>query len=371
MSEEKKNKLVAFLKKEVILVVASILAVISCFVITPDKKYIDYIDFRTLMILFTLMCVMEGLKQQGIFDKIAGFFLGKAGNVRTLCFIMVFLHFFSAMLITNDVALITFVPFTILLLGMADKSKWALPIVLLETIAANLGSMLTPIGNPQNLYLYTISGMDILTFLKITAPIAGVSAMLLLLACFYIKKEIITHTVVNKTSPEKWRCLFFLLVFLLALLTVLNILPVYIPFALVLAGTFILQRKVLVKVDYCLLLTFVSFFVFIGNMGRITVIREWLLALITGRELLVAFFTSQVISNVPAAILLSGFTDAYAELIKGVNIGGLGTLIASLASLISYKYFAAEYPKDKGKYILYFTMVSSIFALILILFTKL
>lgn len=371
MKECKTNPIVNFIKKEVILCVASVLAIVSCFFVTPDKAYLNYIDFRTLMILFTLMCVMEGFKQQGIFDKIAGFFLGRADNVRALCFIMVFLNFFSAMLITNDVALITFVPFTILLLGLADQKEWVLPIVILETIGANLGSMLTPVGNPQNLYLYTTSGMNLLEFLKITAPITAVSAGLLFIACLFIKREPVTKAGSQEIRPDKIRCLFFLIVFILSLGTVLEILPVWVPFVTVLTGTCLLQRKVLAKVDYCLLLTFISFFLFIGNMGRIPAIREWLISLVNGREMLVAFFSSQIISNVPAAILLSGFTTEYEELIKGVNIGGLGTLIASMASLISYKYFAAEYPDKKGKYLLHFTIVNVVFAIVLILFTKL
>ncbi len=365
------KKILAFCKKELILCIAFLLAVISCFFVKPDVAYFDYIDYHTLMLLFTLMVVMEGLGQQGVFEKIADVFLKRAGNARMLCFIMVFLHFFSAMLITNDVALLTFVPFTLYVLKLAGKGALALPIVILETLAANLGSMLTPVGNPQNLYLYSVSGMGIGDFLALTAPIAALSGLLLLAACFFVKKEELEAGAQSKKKPQKSRCLFFVLVFIMALLTVLKVLPVWIPFVVVILGSLLLQRKALVQIDYCLLLTFVSFFVFIGNVGRMEEVRSLLLAIMESREMLCAFFASQVISNVPAAILLSGFTDAYGELIKGTNIGGLGTLIASLASLISYKLFAQEFPKEKGKYFLYFTIVNIIFAGILLLFTKL
>ena len=395
--------LIEFFKKETVLCVAAVLAVSSMFLVPPDAGYQEYIDYNVLGLLFSLMVVTSGLGELGVFDKIARVILTKANNMRSLCLLMVALCFFSSMLITNDVALITFVPFTILLLSMAGLSEHTVAIVVYETVAANLGSMLTPLGNPQNLYLYTASGMELVDFLKITAPITILSAILLLGCCIFTQKipvyiqdeqsakpesmktvsgEMVTHNVAegetDKKEPvkgekkEKNRTASYVLfytVFAVALLAVLKWIPVYVPFLMALCGTYIIRKQVLKKVDYCLLITFVSFFVFIGNMGRIPVISEWLQQMITGRELWVAFFSSQVISNVPAAMLLSGFTTDFAALIKGTNIGGLGTLIASLASLISYKYVAQAIPEKKGKYFLYFTIVNILFAVVLLLFT--
>lgn len=364
-----------FAKKETVFLVAALLAFVSLFLVPPDAKYADYIDFRTLALLFTLMTVMEGQKQLGVFDRIARVILKKTDSLKKLAFTMVFLCFFSSMLITNDVALITFVPFTLLLLSVAGCSDRAIPIIVFETVAANLGSMLTPVGNPQNLYLYTASGLNITEFFIITAPVTALSAFLLGLGCLCIKNVPMQVTVqddrkelkkANKGS--KAELFFFCFVFLLALLTVLRLVPFYIPFLTALFGTLLLKPAVLRKIDYFLLLTFICFFIFIGNMGRVENVSEWLQNMMQGRELLISFFASQVISNVPAAILLSGFTDQFKALILGTNIGGLGTLIASLASLISYKAFVQENPQKKGKYFLYFTFVNVIFAVVLLLF---
>ena len=369
-----------FIKKETVLCVAMLLAVVSMFLVPPDGGYKTYIDFNVLGLLFSLMVVTSGLGELGVFDKIAHAILKRAANLRVLCLLMVGVCFFSSMLITNDVALLTFVPFTILLLSMAGLTEYTVAIVVYETVAANLGSMLTPVGNPQNLYLYTASGMDILTFFKVTAPCVLVSAVLLALCCVMTKKIPVSAEGIQKkeqaenTKKEKNQATSYVLfytVFVLALLAVLKWIPVMVPFLMALCGTYVIRRNVLKKVDYCLLLTFISFFVFIGNMGRIPAISDWLQQMITGRELAVAFLSSQVISNVPAAMLLAGFSDNFEALIVGTNIGGLGTLIASLASLISYKYVVQALPQKKGKYFMYFTVVNIIFAAVLLLFYSL
>lgn len=393
-----------FFKKETVLCIAALLAVVSMFLVPPDSGYKEYIDYNVLGLLFSLMVVTSGLGELGVFDKIARVILKKANRLRSLCLLMVALCFFSSMLITNDVALLTFVPFTILLLSMAGLSEYIVAIVVYETVAANMGSMLTPVGNPQNLYLYTASGMGLAEFLMVTAPITILSGVLLLGCCFFMKNKPV-HIVdksengVGKSLKEmvktdtagdtetKADCVenteikkkaadgkisayvLFYTVFGLALFAVLKWIPVYVPFLMALCGTYIIRKGVLKKVDYCLLLTFVSFFVFIGNMGRIEAVSNMIAQLLEGRELLVAFLSSQVISNVPAAMLLSGFTTDFAALIKGTNIGGLGTLIASLASLISYKYVVQALPEKKGKYFLYFTLVNVLFAIVLLVFT--
>lgn len=366
-----------FFKKETVLCIAAILAVASMFLVPPDNGYKEYIDYNVLGLLFSLMVVTSGLGELGVFDKIAHVILKKANSLRSLCLLMVALCFFASMLITNDVALLTFVPFTILLLSMAGLSEYTVAIVVYETVAANLGSMLTPVGNPQNLYLYTASGMGLAEFLQITAPITILSGVLLLGCCFFMKNKPVHIADREKSVVEQKKTaggkitayVLFYTVFGLALMAVLKWIPVYVPFLMALCGTYIIRKGVLKKVDYCLLLTFVSFFVFIGNMGRIEAVSNMIAQLLEGRELLVAFLSSQVISNVPAAMLLSGFTTDFAALIKGTNIGGLGTLIASLASLISYKYVVQALPEKKGKYFLYFTLVNVLFAIVLLVFT--
>ncbi len=365
-----KEKLLTFFKKETILCIAFFLAVLSACVVPPDAAYLGYIDTRVLILLFSLMAVMAGFRARGIFDRMANFLLARAKKMRQLALTLVMLCFFSAMLVTNDVALITFVPFTILLLKQAHLEEKLIPVIVLQTIAANLGSMLTPVGNPQNLYLYTVSGIAVGAFFRITLPFVALSFLLLTLICFLQGNEPLTAQ--PQTAQAAWtgaekRQLFGLAVlFFLCLLAVFRILPVLPLLALVLAWFLLFQREILKEVDYCLLFTFVFFFVLIGNLGRISAIRQTLQTLMHGREVLVSFLGCQFISNVPAAVLLSEFTDRYDLLLAGVNIGGLGTLIASMASLISYKYFAQMPHAKKGNYLLWFTLANLLFAAVLL-----
>ncbi len=364
------NKLKEFFKSETVLCIATVLAIISMFIIPIDAGYVEYIDVKTLSLLFSLMVVMAGLQKQGVFTALASALLPNAKHTGELRIILVFLCFFTSMLITNDVALITFVPFSIIVYTMANKREDILYVVVLQTIAANLGSMLTPLGNPQNLYLYSISGMNIGEFLMTMLPLTVASGVLLVVCCLITKKETL-HTQLEKTaicstSKEKVLCAFYAVLFCVSLLTVLRIVPYQITFAVALVGGFLTDKEVLKKVDYSLLVTFISFFIFIGNMGRIEAVRAFLSNILVGREVIIGFLSSQAISNVPAAVLLSGFTTNWAELLKGVNIGGLGTLIASMASLISYKLYVKEMPEKKGKYMTIFSIFNIVFAIVLL-----
>lgn len=366
------QKIISFFKQEAVLCIACILAVISAFVVPPDAQYLEYIDFRTLGLLFCLMAVMAGLQEIGVFRRLAQGMLAKVGSMRQLVPILVMLCFFSSMLMTNDVALITFVPFTFTVLGLAGENmaqKHRIPIVVMQTIAANLGSMFTPIGNPQNLYLYGVSQMPLGQFLLLMLPHTAVSGILLLLwGIWYTRRERTTLTVAFKDTAESlnWRRLaVYLVLFVLSLLTVARLVDWRITLGIVLLAVLLADRSVLFRVDYSLLLTFVGFFVFIGNMGRIPVFRDFLESMIAGHEVVTAVAASQVISNVPAALLLSGFTKEYAALIVGTNLGGLGTLIASMASLISFKCIGKEASGIRGRYLLYFTAANLAFLAVL------
>lgn len=369
------KNLVEFLKKETVLCIAFLLAVISAFIVPVDAQYIEYMDFRVLVLLFALMTVMSGLQSLGIFEKLSYSLLKYVKSTRGLTLLLVSLCFFLAMFITNDVALITFVPFTILILEKIDSPKNLIPIIVLETIAANLGSMLTPIGNPQNLYLYGLSGLTIGEFLLHMTPSTVLSFILLVICCFLLKKERITLSDAATTTQNEKPLLtvYYFILFLLCLLTVAYLIPYPVLLLVSIPVLLIWDNETLKKVDYSLLLTFISFFVFIGNMQRIPAVAEMISSLVEGKELITAFLASQIISNVPAAMLLSGFTDNYKDLLLGVNIGGLGSLIASLASLISFKYFAnyvAKLPKEsnitKGKYLVHFTSMNVLFAAFLL-----
>lgn len=362
-------KLIAFFKKETILCVAALLAVISMAWIPPDGEYMGYINWQVLVLLFCLMSVMGGLQALGIFKAIANTLLHWANGLRQLTLLLVMLCFFFAMVVTNDVALITFVPFTILLLQMADLTGEMIPILVLQTIAANLGSMLTPIGNPQNLYLYTVSGMSPADFVLTMLPLTLLSLFLLVLCCMLTKDVPLSSQMLPPiqgeafSMREKVTLSALLMLFAACLMTVFHVMPYWTVLGISLVWFVFFERDVLGKVDYSLLITFIFFFVFIGNMGRIPAMRDAIASILAGREMIVSFLCSQIISNVPAAVLLSGFTDHWKDLLFGVNIGGLGTLIASMASLISYKFFVQANEKAKGKYLKHFTIMNILFAI--------
>ena len=369
-----KKKIFGFIKQEAIMIVACVLAVFSMFFVIPDEKYFEYIDFRTLGILFSLMALMAGFQSMGVFEEISRKLLNKVQNIRQLVVMLTLLCFFFSMIITNDVALITFVPFTFVLfdmLGQTEEKKWLIPVVILQTIAANLGSILTPIGNPQNLYLYGKSGMTFEKFIILMLPYTVLSLVMLLISSFVIgsfgnKKITVSLTTKSKEKNTR-KVIMYVALFCICILAVLRVLSVSIAFAVTLCAIVIFDRKVLKKVDYSLLLTFVGFFIFIGNMGRLPMFSFLLQKYISGNEVITAVLTSQVVSNVPAALLLSNFTDNLPALIVGTNIGGLGTLIASMASLISYKFIAQKKNISKGKYLLFFTIANIIFLAALML----
>ena len=373
------RKIVNFAKKETVLFAAVLLAFGSMVCVPPDMQYLSYIDYRVLALLFCLMTVMEGFKSTGFFAAVAGKLLEKVKTFRQLYLVLVFLCFFTSMWITNDVALLTFVPFTILVLRMTGLEQEMIPVIVLQTIAANLGSMTTPVGNPQNLYLYSISGMGIGAFLQIMGPLTLISAGLIFLIClihkdFPIRQGMLGKEIVGVRKAGENQVLAVL--FFISLLSVFRILSWQLLLLIVLVScigikAFCKEKYLPLEADFGLLLTFVAFFIFIGNMGRICAVREVLSQVLNGRELLISFLCSQMISNVPAAILLSGFTQEYRGLLQGVNIGGLGTLIASLASLISYKFFAAESEQTpaagtRGRYMLTFTIWNVGMALVLL-----
>lgn len=355
------NRIIDFLKKEIVLSVSFVLALISMFFVPPSEKYFDYIDLRTLGLLFSLMTIMAGLNKMGIFRLLAKNLLNKAKTMRGVTLLLVLLCFFSSMIITNDVALITFVPFTIVLLKLADKQSRAIYVVTLETIAANLGSMLTPIGNPQNLYLFSAYNMNISDFFYTIAPYAMLSlGLLVILSLFSDKSELANLGDREEVSFNKRLLTMYAVLFAIALLSVFRVLNYIVLLAVVIVFVLIFDRKVLLKVDYSLLFTFIFLFVFIGNLGNISQINGWLSSVVNGNEVPVGVLASQVFSNVPATILLSGFTNNATDLMIGVNIGGLGTLIASMASLISFKFIQKE-NVSIAKYFGLFTLFNVLF----------
>lgn len=361
-----------FLKQEPVLIIASAAAVISCFFVPPDPEYFHYIDWRTLALLYSLMIVVSGLRKAGLFAHLAHSLCNQAKNVRSLGIILVLLCFFSAMLITNDVALLTFVPFAIVVLGMVGHPEALIRVVVLQTAAANLGSMLTPVGNPQNLYLYTRYHYGIGSFLITALPYWLMSFALILASClFLIPKTKADPFLGEEPGINRRRLWIYSSLFLICLLTVIRLISWPIMLGIMICSLLLLDRNTLKNADFLLLLTFVAFFIFSGNLARIDAVNQLLRKTLDGKEFLTAVLASQVISNVPAALLLSGFTDNARGLLLGVNIGGLGTPIASLASLISMKLYSHASGAQTGKYLLWFTAINVILLMLLAISVKL
>ena len=361
-----RQKIGAFLRRETVLAVAWALAVVSALAVPPDAGYAAYVDFDTLMLLFSLMAVMAGLQGLGVFRRLGERLLAGTGTTRRLEAILIFLPYFVSMAVTNDAALITFVPFAVSVLRLAGQERRLIPVVVMQTIAANLGSMATPVGNPQNLYLYARYEMKPAAFFAAVLPYAAACAVLLAAFVLLRKSEPLAAPAAPAREEEKGtrqtrRLGLYLALFALCLAAVAGPVPVWLVFVLVLAAFLAVDRASLARVDYALLATFVGFFIFVGNLGRLELFARLLRSLLAGREMIGAVLASQVLSNVPAALLLSGFTENGQALLIGTNLGGLGTLIASMASLISYKQIARSAPESRGRYLLWFTAANVLF----------
>ena len=357
-----------FIRREPVLSISFVCALVSAFFVPPSAAYVDYIDLRVLCLLFCLMAVVAGLQECGLFLVLAQRLLAGERPVRLISLTLILLPFFCSMLVTNDVALITFVPFAILVLEMVGRRDLLIPIISLQTVAANLGSMATPVGNPQNLFLCAHFSLSMGDFLSLLLPLTVISLVGLAAAGLYFGGKgwisVSFPEQVRLTSPK--HLALYLVLFGLCLLSVCRILPYGILTVLVIVSLLLARRQLLGQVDYMLLLTFVCFFIFSGNLGQMPAVRAGLGSLLSRSPLLCSAAASQVISNVPAAVLLSGLTEDWKGLLAGVDVGGLGTPVASLASLISMKFYLRSREAKPLPYFLWFTAANVIGLLVLL-----
>ena len=355
------SELGRFAKREAVLCIAFFCAVVSMLFVPPDRAYLGYLDIRVLALLFCLMMVVAGLEETGLFQVLAQRLLVGRKRFRILSLALVLLPFFSSMLITNDVALLTFVPFAILMLELIGRQERLAYLVVLQTVAANLGSMATPVGNPQNLFLCSKFEIPMGDFFAVMLPLTAVSLLGLCAAALCVSGEAIEVQFCQARSIENKGLLWLMLVlFGLSLLSVFRVLPYGVLFAVVVLSALFCTRPLFLRVDYGLLATFVCFFLFSGNLGRIPAVRELLTGLLGSNTAMTAGLASQVISNVPAAVLLSGFTEDWRGLLVGTDVGGLGTPIASLASLISLKLYLRSHGSRPGSYLGLFLVVNGV-----------
>ena len=362
----------AFLRKNAVLVIAAVLAGISALIVPPDAQYAAYYDLKTLVCLFVTLAVVCALKNINFFSILAHRIIILTGTARTAALALIYITFIGSMLIANDMALITFLPLGYFVFSMIGSKKDMATVFILQNIAANLGGMLTPFGNPQNLYLYSHYTIPNGEFVRIMFWPFAVSVVMMTACCLFIPDRNLRFASTAKagefTLPVR-RTVFYLTLFAMSLLMVFRVLPALPVLVIVIIALLFADRKALSMVDYGLLLTFVCFFTFAGNMARVDAVRNFFSSLLEKNTLLTAVFSCQVISNVPSSILLSQFTQNYSSLLVGVNIGGAGTLIASLASLITFREYTSHYQEESKNYILRFSAFNFGFLFILTLFS--
>lgn len=361
------------IKKNPVLVLSGILALASCFVVRPDMQYLGYINLRVLAILMSLMLVVAVLLRIGTFDFLTSKLLGRLHTSRSISLLLTVLSFTLAMFLTNDVTLVTLVPFAIAVLKNFNDRRSLMFTLILMTVAANLGSMLTPVGNPQNLYLYSFYHIPLTAFLKLMLPYSAVSLLLIIISVFILCKNTNSAPLENKTAeaPGKAKLAICIALFVLCVLAVADVINWILMFFVTICIVILMDKKAFKYVDYNLLVTFVFFFVLTGNLGRIEQIYNALSKVVESSPVIAAVLSSQIISNVPAAMLLSAFTDSGEALVIGTNLGGLGTLIASMASLITYRFYTSMPNEENRKglgYLPAFTLVNVVFLALLLLF---
>ena len=354
------------IKSHVVLLVAIVAAAVTCFFVPPDADYAGYFDLNTLSCLFCTLAVVNALKQRYFFEWLSGKIVTAFGNMRRVTFALVFVTYFGSMVMANDMALVTFLPLGYYVLSSCKKNEHTAFIFIMQNIAANLGGMLTPFGNPQNLYLYSYYSIQAGEFFAIMALPFGVAFVLIAGTCFVVKPEPVKLETPPAQAPVLWRMIVYFVLFALSVMIVFRVFDWYIGLIAVTVALLILEPRAFLHVDYALLLTFCAFFVFSGNMARIPEVRAFLSALIGASALLVGTASCQVISNVPSAVLLSRFTNDYRNLLVAVNIGGLGTPIASLASLITLGEFRRRMPGKTLRYLALFSLINFSFLAVLI-----
>ncbi|MBO7195719.1 MAG: citrate transporter [Clostridia bacterium] len=362
------KKIWPIVKENAVLIIAILAAVITSLIVPPDEKYIEYFDFKTLSCLFCVLAVVCALRNIRFFYTLAKAIVRKFRNAKVAILALVYITFIGSMLIANDMALLTFLPLGYFILHTTGKEKYLAFAFIMQNIAANLGGMLTPFGNPQNLYLYSKFNIPDAEFVSIMFPPFLVAIILITACCLIFVKSEPLEIEEKAASLPIWRVVVYLALFAVAILMVFRFMPYQIGLIIIPLALLFLDRQALLQVDYGLLFTFVFFFIFAGNMGRIDAVREFFSYLLGINTLIFSAMSCQFISNVPSAILLSQFTDNYRDLLLGVNIGGAGTLIASLASLITFKEYTKQDPKHTLSYVLKFTAFNFAFLILLTVF---
>lgn len=366
-----KDKIISFAKKEVVLSIAIVATIVTMFFVPIDKEYLGYFEYKTLVALFCMLAVVAGLKNTNVFELISKKLIGLFKTRRAVIYCLIYGTFFFDMIVANDMSLITFLPLTYIVLHSTNNDKYLAFTFIMQTIAANMGGMITPYGNPQNLYLYSYYNIPTLEFFGVLLVQSITIAILLYVGCLFIKNDKLTLKHEDKFEIKKKELIVYAVLFVFVILSIFRVVPHLVTLAIVFLAVLIVDRKRFLYVDYALLATFCVFFIFSGNMARIPAIKEFIANIVAENTLVAGIVSCQFISNVPTAIFLSKFTENYRDLLVSVNIGSLGIIISSLASLITLKEYLKHQPKNFKKYMGLFTLINTTFLIILIVVTVL
>ena len=354
-----------FLKTNFIFTIATIVAIVSCFFVPIDKKYLDYFELNTLSCIFLLLLVIAGLSNIQFFQKVARLIVKKFKNTRSIIMCLIFITYISAIVNANDMSLLTFLPLSYIVLKYTNNQRYIAFTFIMQNIASNLGGMIVPIGNPQNLYIFSFYKMNLFEFLKIMAIPTLIALILIIVVCLFIKKEPLVFNDEVDTKLNVPKAIVYGVLFLITILVVLRFIPWWIATIVIVIAMLFCDRKAFLRVDYTIPLTFVAFFIFSGNMSRIPSIINLMNRFVNKSTYLTAYVSCQLISNVPTAVLLSKFTGNYAELLVSVNVASLGIIFSSLSGVIALKEYIkasrAEGLNKQGKGTWYYIGLDTLF----------
>lgn len=341
------TKILNWIKSNIIFVIVVIIASISCIFVPIDSGYIEYFDGsgQTLTAIFGILLIVAGLENIDFFHKVARLVVKKFKSVRTIILALIFITYVSALVNANDMALLTFLPLSYLVLKYINKTEYLAFTFVMQNIASNLGGMISPIGNPQNIYLFSFYDIGLLEFFKIMAIPTLAALVLIIITCLFIKPDKVEYNDEYEHKLNIPKLIVYGVLFVATFLVVCNVLPFYIVLPILVVTMLICDYKSFAKVDYTIPLTFCAFFIFSGNMGRIPVVASLIETMANTQTFLCSYILCNLISNVPTSILLSNFTANYPALLVSVNIASLGIIFSSLSGIIALKMFCKYNPK--------------------------
>lgn len=354
-----------------ILIVAAIAALVTMVLVPPDDEYLGYFDWHTLICLFCILATLSAIGSSGLLDWVSHSIAEHVHSTRTLIVALVTVTLGCSMVLSNDMTLVTVLPLATVLLKSVHREREIPFAFIVITLTANLGGMLLPFGNPHNLYLYSIFHLTFGQFVGTMAPPLILSMVLIYACCRFVHTERFSYTKPDDVVISRKHALLYTALFVVCILMTVNVVPYLMGMAVVVAVLAIVDHEVFAKTDYALIMTFICFFIFSGNIARVPGVADFFASLLGSGAFLTTLISSQVISNVPAAILISHFSNDWAGIALGSNVGGVGTPISSLATLITLRQFQKAHVGGMGRFLGKFEVYNFAFLIVVAAFEML